>query len=165
MGNYLVKDNKSKLLEKLYSYEPELVLKHIVTPLFDDMKVKIRKKLKDKRDAFIYLDDSDNILLFLYKKMQYNELKRALPISFKEGQPHKCYVTLFIDENHRDYLSQNSKEEIEKLIQELNYHDGKKRLFNILDYDYNKINVDIPDLNIQAYSNMKKFAKEQLKIN
>jgi len=154
--------NKSDILEKLYSYDHDFLNSSILIPLFNKLKINIKNKLKIIRGAFIYLDESENVILFIYKKMDPDELKLSLPISFKENNVN-CYITLFIDENGRDYIGQSSMTDINNIIFELN-NSEKTQLSDILDMNYSEIKEKIPNLTLEEYNYKLQFSIEQLNI-
>ena len=167
MGIFHSNNNKIDLLDKLYQYEPELVMNYIINPIFKELKIYIKNKLQEKRGAFIFYNNS-NILTFLYKKMSEEELKRALPISYNSSKSQfdsckdklECYITVFFDENGRDYIGKSSKETIDNTIIRLEIY----QLSNLLDETYEEIKIKIPNLDSDFYNNQKTFAIEQLKI-
>jgi hypothetical protein len=104
--------------------------------------------------AYIFEDSDNDINLFLYIKLEPEDLKNALPLSYNANLKDCNYLVVII-KNMTDHLGQNSFQVIKELIR-------KKNMQNILEEDYNLLHEKINNLTYEQYENYLGFAKQQL---
>ena len=113
-----------------------------------------------EKGAYIYYNSNNNIDLFLFMKCTCDELQRALPINYENGEildTHDSIQAIF--HNGMDYLGSGELKNLSKIIIELNAVD---LLNNSLD---NLHKLGFLSLKRQEYNNMINFSKNQLRID
>ena len=115
------------------------------------MEETVSDEVKDKA-GFIF-EHENSFWVFLYIKLNQDQLKMALPISYKYNI-NKCYLSCVIDSKCRDYLAQQSQTEIETFL-------GEHRVINI-NHDYEKIKSMFPNITYELVNSYKKFVDKQL---
>ena len=152
MGNMIFTEPKELLIDKFYKYNKICANELILIPLFKELKDNIKKQLNIKRGAFLF-EEKNQIMFFLYIKLDKDKLLEGLPISYK-NYPGYNYLSLIIDHNGRDYIGQNTKDKIDYSISVSNMH-------NILDNNFNEIKKQLPSLDLTEYEYYKNFAYDQ----
>lgn len=72
------------IIDRLYNYDLDMTTIKILNPLFEDLKLNVRKKLKNNRGYYLFLDVNNNINIYMFKKLSKEQLSIALPLSFNE---------------------------------------------------------------------------------
>lgn len=108
------------------------------------------------KDVFIYYDSNyQDFILFLFIKLNQDQLKKALPISYTENPDMEYLTAAFV--NGSDYLAQNNYCNISKFIKHNN-------MISIFTNNYDFVSKIYPNLDEKTYHNYLSFSNEQLKI-
>ena len=108
------------------------------------------------KDALIFYDSKyQNFILYLYIKLNKNQLKKALPISYLENSYLGYLTAIFV--NGSDYLSQDNYYNISEYIKHNN-------MISIFKNNYNFIKQIYPNFDKKTYNTYLYFSKEQFKI-
>lgn len=106
------------------------------------------------KGAYIYYNSIYNCnSLFLYIKLTKEELKNALPISYKEDSNNEYLGVIFI--NGRDYLGQNNYENISQFIE-------NNKMIDIFSTCYTDCSYILKNLTEEEYNDFLNFSKNQL---
>ena len=105
------------------------------------------------RDAYLFMNDKKETLLFVYLKMSKEQLQISLPISYKIDEK-KNYLCVFIDKNGHDYLSQNTEENIKNIIKDA-------KMLNLFNNKYEELKKVFLDYTEEQFDDHKKFVLEQ----
>jgi len=105
------------------------------------------------RDAYLFMNDEKETLLFVYLKMSKEQLQISLPINY-EIDEKKNYLCVFIDKNGTDYLSQNTEENIKNIIKDA-------KMMNLFNNNYEKLKKVFLDYTEEKFEEQKKFVLEQ----
>jgi len=109
------------------------------------------------RDAMIYQDNEEDIILVLYMKLTADKLQRALPIGYDPTKiDHNYLVACF--KQGMDYIGQSSWEQIETMIAEHN-------MLSLLTCEYDKLHEIYDDLTRDTYEELHGLATKQLNSN
>ena len=115
----------------------------------------LNKSLNNDLGAYIFKNDSTSLIdLFLYIKLSPAKLSHALPFSYDPNKKNSDYLVCIFEEG-RDYLSQNTKTEIDNIIQEYS-------MINLLDNSYETLNKIYPDLSYDLYKHYIESSKKNL---
>jgi len=112
------------------------------------------------RDAYLFMNDQKETLVFVYIKMTKEQLQQSLKDTYidynnnDEVHKKKNYLCVFIDKNDCDYLAQNSQENIEKVIIDA-------KMVNLFTNSYNEIKNTFLDYTEEQFESNKKFVLEQ----
>lgn len=105
------------------------------------------------RDAYLFMNDEKETLLFVYLKMSKEQLQISLPISY-EIDEKKNYLCVFIDKNGCDYLSQNTEENIINVIKDA-------KMMSLFNHKYDELKKVFLDYTEEKFEEHKKFVLEQ----
>ena len=111
---------------------------------------------EERKGAYIFSSDGD-IILFIFKSLSPENLKKSLPISYINDS-NKKYLTALFDSNNTDYIGQSSYLNIKKNIQKLNAHN----LNNNTDMYF--LNL-YPNLTQTRLNWFREFSQDQLKTD
>ena len=109
-----------------------------------------------EKGAYLFYDrEEKRIILYIYFKLKFKELKKVLPISFTG--PNKTYtnnylIAFFLD---GDYIGNSTFNQIKKLIK-------NKKMINLLNNNYENIKEKL-DISFSEYINYLNFVKLQYK--
>jgi hypothetical protein len=99
------------------------------------------------------MNDQKETLLFVYLKMSKEQLQISLPINY-EIDEKKNYLCVFINKNGRDYLSQNTEENIKNIIKDA-------KMMNLFNNNYEKLKKVFLYYTEEKFEEHKKFVLEQ----
>ena len=106
------------------------------------------------RDALIYQDTDNDIILVLYMKLSASKLRQALPLGYDPTKlDHNYLVACF--KQGMDYIGQSSWEEIDKMIDERNMH-------SLLSNGYGKLHELYNDLTLEEHEGLMRVVTKQL---
>ena len=103
------------------------------------------------KGAYIYKDQDNNTILFIYMKLTPQELKKSLPMSNPLELSKSYLIASFID--GQDYIGSINKPELE-------LHIKQNKMINIITNTTNT-NSNIPK---EQYNSLRQFAISQLKL-
>ena len=113
-----------------------------------------------EKGAYIYYTPDDTIDLFLFMKSNYDELQKALPINYHNGEILDTHDSLqVIFHNGMDYLGSGELKNIPKIINQLNAVD-------LLNNSLENLHIlGFSSLTKQQYNNMINFSNHHLRID
>ena len=106
-----------------------------------------------EKGAFIFGDNVDTIHMCIYVRLTPQEMRRALPISYKKDDSDNFLLAIF-DPLGRDFLSQVNYFDI---IDSINYH----KMTNLLTTDFTTLQKKY-GISRESYENYYDFARQQL---
>ena len=107
-----------------------------------------------ERDALVYQDNDDDIILVLYMRLNAPTLKQALPMSYDSNKPDHNYLVACFKQGV-DYIGQSSWDQIKEKIQTNNMH-------SLITSDYDTLHAIYDDLTIDTHRKLLEFATSQL---
>ena len=119
-----------------------------------ELDIERSENIDSNQGAYIFKDSDNDINLFIYIKLESDDLKELLPLSYNSSLI-ECHYLVIIIKNKKDHLGQNSFKSIKELIR-------KKNMLNILEKNYNFLYEKMNTLTREQYDNYFGFAKEQL---
>ena len=115
----------------------------------------LNKSLNNDSGAYIFKNNSTLLIdLLIYIKLSPDKLLHALPISYDPNKKNANYLVCIFEEG-RDYLSQNTIEEIDKNILEYD-------MINLLDNSYETLYEKYPDLSYDLYKHYIESSRKNL---
>ena len=112
------------------------------------------------RDAYLFMNDKKETLVFVYIKMTKEQLQQSLKDTYidynnnDEVHKKKNYLCVFIDKNGTDYLSQNTEENIKNIIKDA-------KMMNLFNNNYEELKKVFLDYTEEKFEEQKKFVLEQ----
>lgn len=119
-----------------------------------ELDIERSENININQGAYIFEDSDNDINLFIYIKLEPEDLKELLLLSYNPSLID-CNYLIIIIKDKKDHLGQNSFKAIKELIK-------KKNMLNILEKDYYFLHEKINTLTHEQYTNYLGFAKEQL---
>ena len=112
------------------------------------------------RDAYLFMNDQKETLVFVYIKMTKEQLQQSLKNTYidynnnDEVHKKKNYLCVFIDKNGHNYLSQNTEENIKNIIKDA-------KMLNLFNNKYEELKKVFLDYTEDTFEEHKKFVLEQ----
>lgn len=119
-----------------------------------ELDIERSENININQGAYIFKDSDNDINLFIYIKLESEDLKELLPLTYDQNLIDSNYFIVII-KNNKDHIGQNSLKSIKNLI-------INKNMLNIFDKDFNLLSKELEDLTYEQYTNYLGFAKEQL---
>ena len=105
------------------------------------------------QDGLIFLDKNNNICDLIYLKLDSDNMKKALPISYNDDM-NKDYLLAIFDSTGKDYLGQHDFTTIDKYI-------NKVHAISLINNDYKNIKDKFPLLDESIYNSKRLFFESQ----
>ena len=112
--------------------------------------------MNNTHDGLIFLDENNNICDLIYMKLDKDNMKKALPISYN-NDVNKNYLLVIFDSTGRDYLGQHDFASIKNYI-------DKVQAISLIHNDYKNIKKRFPLLDDSIYNTKKTFFKSQFQF-
>lgn len=109
--------------------------------------------ISKEKGAYIFQDKEKRVFNFLYFKLDQEEMRKALPITY-DNDENRNYLLVTFDPDGRDYLGQQSWERVQEII-------SNNDMINLISTQWEELPEEFK-IEKQEYLNMVSLAQEQL---